>query len=248
MSMPARLVCIPSSDAAFGEDARRIADAVPAGLHGAEALRWFSQKLSRAYPTAVVREQDELALVKGARPVWYVTKRDHRFRIDTSFWVPLLPAEAFRLYVEEMPDWQSAVTVTPRRVTAELIGSEYAASYMFLGREYIGTMRIVGADPGRSVSFEAEGMGITVWYVTSFQAEESGTQVTVRGDYDLPDNVIARMADRLGLERAIRRDIDRANESYVLACRAIAGETERPAPAPTVPTRGGEQLSEFHAR
>ena len=52
--------------------------------------------------------------------------------------------------------------------------------------------------------------------------------MSVKGDYDLPDNVIARIADRLGLERAIRRDIDRANESYVLACRAIAEEAERP--------------------
>jgi hypothetical protein len=228
MSVPGRLVCIPSTDTAFGGDARRIADALPAGLDRAEALEWFSAELSRAYPTAIVREQDELALVKGAPPVWYVTRREHRFRIDTSVWVPLLPAEAYRFYVEEMPDWQSAVTVTPRHVTPGLVGTEYDASYMFLGREFTGVMRIVGADPGRSVSIEAEGMGISVWYATSFVADESGTRVSVKGDYDLPDNVIARIADRLGLERAIRRDIDRANESYVLACRAIAEEAERP--------------------
>ena len=228
MSVPARLVCIPSSDPAFGADARRIADALPAGLDRPEALRRFTAELTREHPTAVVREQDELALVEGARPVWYVTRRDHRFRIDTSVWVPLLPAEAFRLYVDEMPEWQTAVTVTPRHITPELVGTEYDASYPFLGREYTGTMRIVAVDPGRSVSIEAEGMGMAVWYVTSFVAEESGTRVTVRGDYDLPDNVIARIADRLGLERAIRRDIDRANESYVLACRAIAEEAERP--------------------
>ena len=51
-----------------------------------------------------------------------------------------------------------------------------------------------------------------------------GSTVTVRGDYELPDTMLARMADRLGMERAIARDIDRANDAYRRLCEAVADD------------------------
>jgi hypothetical protein len=222
MSAPARLVCVPSADTTFALAAQAIADAIPAGVDAADALRWFTAGLTRVYPTAVVHEQDELARIDDAPPVWYVTRRERLFRIDASVSVPLVPEDAYRLYVERMSEWQSAVALTPKRVTEEVIGTEYLACYTFLGRDYTGILRIIAADPGRSISVEAEGSGITVWYVTRFREDGTGTAVTVRGDYDLPRNVIARIADHLGLERSIRRDIHRANESYRVACVAMA--------------------------
>lgn len=226
MYSSARIVCIPSRDTSFSADIRDIAERIPGWLPPGEALGWFVAEVRRSYPAATVREQDALARVEGEAPVWYVTRRQHHFRIDTTFWVPLPATEAYRVYVDEMADWQTAVDLKPRQLNRMVVGAEFEASYPFMGRTYTGILRILAADPGRSVSVEAEGSGITVWYVTSFRSERDGTQVRVKGDYELPDNVIARIADRLGLERAIGRDIDRANASYRGFCERLAAPAE----------------------
>lgn len=216
-----RIVTIPSADSELAAEATRIALRIPAELSGDDALAWYRLAIHRVYPTAVVREQDELARVEGSLPVWYVTRREHHFRIDSTVWVPLSPAEAWRLYVERVTDWQVSVRLTPRGASARL-GREFDAAYTFLGLTYHGILRILSAEPGRFVSIEASGSGITVWYVTSFTAERNGTQLRVKGDYDLPDTIIARVADRIGLERTIGRDIERANASYRALCLAAA--------------------------
>jgi hypothetical protein len=222
MYSSARIVCIPSRDASFAADIRAIAERIPDWLPPNEALGWFATELRRTYPTASVREQDPLAKVEREPPVWYVTRRQHHFRIDTALWVRLPTTEAYRVYVDEMADWQTSVDLKPRQSNRLVVGAEFEASYPFMGRTYTGILRILAADPGRSVSVEAEGSGISVWYVTSFRPERDGTQVRVKGDYDLPDNILTRIADRLGLERAIRRDIDRANASYSAFCERVA--------------------------
>jgi hypothetical protein len=227
MYSSARIVCIPSRDASFSAAIRAIAERIPDWLPPSEAFGWFATELRRTYPAAAVREQDPLAKVKGEPPVWYVTRRQHHFRIDTAFWVPLPTTDAYRVYVDEMADWQTAVDLKPRQSSRLVVGAEFEASYPFMGRTYTGILRILAADPGRSVSVEAEGSGITVWYVTSFRRERDGTQVRVKGDYELPDNILARIADRLLLERAIGRDIDRANESYRTFCEKAVARAER---------------------
>ena len=222
-----RVVTIPSADAELAAEAQRTAARIPANLPAAEALSWYRLAIRRTYPTAVVREQDELARVEGSPPVWYVTRVEHHFRIDATIWVPLPPAEAWRLYVDRVVDWQVSVTLTP--LPSRAGGREYTATYTFLGRAYHGRLRILSAEPGRFVSIEAEGSGITVWYVTSFTAERDGTQVRVKGDYELPDTIIARVADRIGLERTIGRDIERANASYRALCLESLSVTGRSA-------------------
>ena len=51
-----------------------------------------------------------------------------------------------------------------------------------------------------------------------------GTLVKVRGDYEVPNNFFAKIADRLVVERTIGRDIDRANASYRALCEQVSGE------------------------
>ena len=224
VSSPARIVCIPSADAAFAADVNAVADRIPGALPPSQALSWFADELSRAMPNVVVREQEAIARAKGEPPVWYVSRRRHHFRIDTGVSVPLPAAAAYRLYTERVVEWQTAVKLTLRRAGQPLVGAEYDATYSFVGRQYTGQLRILAADPWRSVSIEASGSGITVWYVTSFRPERDGTSVRVKGDYELPDTLVARIADRLGIERAIGRDIDRANESYRALCVRAAAQ------------------------
>ncbi|HEX8025367.1 MAG TPA: hypothetical protein VF484_04090, partial [Candidatus Limnocylindrales bacterium] len=205
MTSPARIVCIPSADASFAAEVQRVADRVPGGLAMPDAFAWFVAEIQRVLPGTLVREQDELAHVAGTPPVWYVTRRRHHFRIDTEIWVPLSPMTAYGVYVERVAEWQTAVRLRPIRPGLPVMGTEFEAIYSFMGIEYSGAFRILAADPGRSVSIEARGSGISVWYVTSFRPERGGTLVKVKGDYEVPNNFFARIADRLIVERTIGR-------------------------------------------
>jgi hypothetical protein len=218
MPPPVRLICSPSTDRAFARDAAAAAARIPDDLELGEARAWFEAALRATYPTAVVREQDELARTDELVVIWYVTKRNLRTRIDTSLVVPVSLQDAYRIYVDRVVEWQTAVQLTPIVVTLDAAGSEYEACYSFLGRTIRGRFRVLAADPPNSVACEAEGSGLSVWYTTRFAPDKGGTRVHVQGDYDLPDGLVPRIADRLGLERAIGHDIDRANASYRDLC------------------------------
>lgn len=226
VSSPARIVCIPSTDTAFVADVGSVAERIPGALDADDALAWFTAELHRALPGVTVREQDSLAHVKGTPPVWYVSRRRNQFRIDKHVWVPLPEMAAFRVYVERVAEWQTAVRLVPTGPNQAVVGAEYDAVYSFLGLQYTGRFRVLAADPGRSVSIEAGGSGITVWYITSFRPERGGSLVRIRGDYELPENLFARIADRLVVERTISRDIDRANESYRALCERESAAPE----------------------
>lgn len=149
---------------------------------------------------------------------------DQPFRIDTHVEVPLPQEDAFDIYVERVVEWQTAVDLTRTDTSPGLIGREYLASYPLLGLRHTGTFRLLGAEPPAMVEFEASGSGISVWYRARFLGRRRRTLVMVQGDYRLPDTLLGRMADRLGVERMVRRDIDRAMESYRQLCRAVAAE------------------------
>ena len=221
MNSPPRVVCIPSRDSAFAADARALAARIPARLSPAAALDWFISELRRDYPTVTVREQSELARASKDQVTWYATLHDERFRLDFEINVPLPPTTAFDVYVERVAEWQRTVRLRPRKLEPGLVGSEYDAVYTLLGRRYQGIFRILSADPPRSVSVEATGSGISVTYTTTFAEEPTGSHVRVKGDYSLPDHLLARVADRLGLERAISRDVERANDAYRRLCEEV---------------------------
>ena len=84
MSSAPRLITLPSRDEAFGRAARELAARIPDELPDAEAREWLEGELRRRFPTAEVREQDELARPEGGELVWYATRRQrffaHHFR------------------------------------------------------------------------------------------------------------------------------------------------------------------------
>jgi hypothetical protein len=231
MREPPEIIASPKIDTAFAAEARDLASRIPAGLSTRDSLAWFEAKLRAAYPNAVVREQEALARSEGSRhPIWYASNRPKPFRIAATMTVDVPMDEAYEVYVDRVTEWQTAVELVPRPGTPPRIGRTYDATYRFLGMAYTGSFRIRDADPPRSVTCEAAGSGITVWYTTTFAQLDDGTRVTVQGDYDLPSSILTKIADRLHLERAIGRDIERANEAYVLLCASLAADAAlRPA-------------------
>jgi hypothetical protein len=217
------IIASPKIDITFVTEARALAARIPAGLSPRDSLAWYEASLRAAYPNAVVREQETLARSEGALyPVWYASNRPKPFRIATSFAVDVALDDAFDAYVHRITEWQTAVELVPRPGTPPLIGRAYDATYRFLGMAYTGSFRMRDADPPRSVTYEAFGSGITVWYTTSFTSLGDRTSVMVQGDYDLPSSILTKIADRLHLERAIGRDIERANAAFVRLCESLA--------------------------
>jgi hypothetical protein len=210
----------------FAEHAGRIAARIPSGLGDVEALNWYRRELREHYPHAIVREQDDLARTRSSSfPVWYTSNRPRPFRIDIALDVPLDRQAAFSVYTDRVVEWQTAVELVPRTpVATSLVRREYDACYSFLGLHYTGSYRVRAADPPASVTYEASGSGISVWYTAQFEQLTHGTRVAITGDYDLPDTFLARIADRLVLERAVARDIARANDTYLALCSKVARE------------------------
>lgn len=221
-----RVIAVPSNDEAFVREAQHLAERIPAGLGlGPDALAWYERELKRGYPNATVHAQDELARIQPGPTTWYAHNGGPIFRIDTAVDVGLPLEHAFAVYVDRVVEWQTAVRLTAAHMTPQLVGSEYEARFDFLGHTYLGKFRITAADPPRSVALEASGSGIAVWYVTRFEpgALPGTTHVTVKGDYRLPDMLLARIADRLFLERTIAREIVHANETYREICERLRG-------------------------
>jgi hypothetical protein len=220
-----RVITIPSDDTAFAAHVASVLDALPAGLPEPTMLEVFRRGLQTRFPGAVVRPRDELADVGVANEVvWYATNRAYRSRIRATLDIAAPRDLVFRIYVERVVEWQTAVQLRPRRLEPGLVGSEWSATWGSLGRSATGVFRLIEADPPHSVRFEASGMGIRVWYDTSFTPARAGTVVRVVGDYDVPDGIVPRIVDRLFMERAIQRQIDNAHDAFIALCeQAIAG-------------------------
>jgi hypothetical protein len=223
-----RLICIPSSDVAFANYANEIYEVMSADEPGPLGSDDFAHRLQETYPTALVRERHRLAdLWPGDGPVWYVIRRAFGSRIAATVEVPVDRATVFQIYVDRMPEWQVVVDLRPLNRRAGVVGTEFAAAYEFLGKRLNGRMRIVGASPPRAVRVEAEGMGVDVWYVTTFHPTPSGTRVDVVGDYVMPTRFIPKRVGRLVVERRIARDIEKAHDALRALClreRDAAGE------------------------
>lgn len=223
-----RLVCIPSTDSVFAEHANALFEQIAPDLAVDGASERFTNQLRLTYPTAVVREREELAeLWPGNDPVWYVIRRAYASRIVASVDIPAERSIVYRIYVERMPEWQVVVQLRPVKRPHAAVAAEYAAAYEFLGRTLNGRLRVVDASPPWAVRVEAEGMGVKVWYVTTFRPTETGTKVEVAGDYVLPSRIIPAAVGRLFAERRIAQDIERAHAALRELCvQADAGGTD----------------------
>jgi hypothetical protein len=219
-----RLITIPSANHDLATYAQDVLSAIPEDVRLHELRDLLQRGLQARYPGAVVRARDDLAeLGNESEVVWYVTHRAFRSRISASLEIPGPPDFVFRTYVERVPEWQTAVRLRPSHMTPDLAGSEWTATWEFLGRRVHGVFRIIEADPPYSVRFEAAGMGIRVWYATSFTPSARGTVVRVVGDYDLPDGFLPKIVDRMFVERGIQRQIDGAHATLkALVTRDVA--------------------------
>lgn len=220
-----RLVTIPSGDTAFATFAQTVLDDLSAGQPAATLMEEVQRRLQTRYPGAVVRSREQLADVGGGDEiVWYATNRAYRSRITATLDVAAPRDLVFHVYVGRVVEWQTAVKLQPRRLEPELRGSEWSARWSFLGRNITGAFRLVEADIPHSVRFEANGMGVRVWYDTSFTPSRGGTVVRVVGDYDVPDGIVPRIVDRLFMERSIQRQIDHAHDAFVALCEQAVAE------------------------
>jgi hypothetical protein len=223
MPAPARIVSIPSADVLFTADARRIATTIPGGLGLDAALHWYRLALRQSHPTAVVRTSDaHPERPPGVVPVWYVSRHAHQFRLDTSLYVPLPPDEAWTVYVERAPEWLAILDVVPRTTDGSPTDREYDTAYTFLGVHHRGVLRFLAAEPGWCLTVEIEGSGWTIYWIATFLPQHSGTLIQTKGGYEVPHNLLARLADRLWIEQAIARDRERANVALRALCYDIA--------------------------
>ncbi len=224
-----RLVCIPSADLVFAAFAEDLLSTLPPELEDEAAVEELQRRLRVRYAGAVVRPRDALAeVVSNLETVWYVTHRPFRSRIYKTVSVALRVEDAFHVYVDRVADWQTAFRLRAVNIEPAIVGSRYVAVYEFFGRTLEGRFEIVAADPPRSVRIEADGAGVRVWYATTFTATPGGTLIEVVGDYDLPDGLLPRVADRLFVERAIQRQIDGAHQSL----RELAARVAEMGPVP----------------
>ncbi|CAN5719554.1 hypothetical protein BH23CHL7_BH23CHL7_08550 [soil metagenome] len=240
MSSRPRLVTIPSDDAAFAEHANSLLARIPGALSAPGTLDAFAHELRRHHPTAVVRSRDPLAdISSGEDDVWYVTKRRFGSRLSASLDIPADRASVFQVYVGRMPEWQVAVRLREIGRQPGSVRVEYAAAYNLLGRTIEGQLRVVDASPPQAVRVEAEGMGVRVWYVTTFQQTANGTRLEVAGDYHLPRRIAPAAVSRLIIERKIAHDVDRAHSQLLNLC---VGESQRAATVVLAPPESTSQL------
>ena len=230
MKNPPRLVCIPSADGEFAVHARALLDEVALGPDREDEARERLERLiRRRFPTSVVRARDPLATVGlEESPVWYVTRSPYRSRLAASVEIAAPQEFVFDLYVEptRIPEWQTAINVTPLQSHPDLIGNEYLARYKVVGAIVQGRFRIVDAERPTYLRVEAQAPGMRLWYATTFTRTSTGTRLDVDGDYDVPPNSLAQLADRLFVERAVQRDVDHAHANLKALCEGLARSPE----------------------
>src|SRR3954451_18839594 len=226
MPTEARVITIPTSDAAFAEDASRVAATIPAGLSDADAINWYPLAFRRVHPRAVVQGEESRPGGVGGRPIWHVMRHDHPFWLTTSIVVPLAPDEAWRLYVDRAPEWLAALHPRPRTTGSNVLERDYDLDFAFLGTDYNAILRFLAAEPGWCLTAEIEGSGWSTWWTATFVPERQGSLLLARGGYEVPHEVISSVADRLWIEAQMTRAIDNANEAFRKLCVAAPGGRE----------------------
>jgi uncharacterized membrane protein len=215
-----RLICIPSSDVAFGARARDVFNGLPQPT--AAFLPEFERTLRRWYPASIVRPQEGLASLDTASTVWYATNRGYGSRIEATFEVAAPLELVYEIYVDRLSEWQASLRLSLRAGSNARIGREYATSYDLLGRTFEGVFRIIDVEPPRFILAEAVGAaGIRVWFATTFAATGQGTMVRVTGDYDLPSGLLPGVQAAL-LDRFVARDIERSHAIFIELCEGHA--------------------------
>jgi len=226
MPAAARIIPIPTSDKAFGVDARRVAAEMPSGVPEEDAIHWYRLAFRRIHPTAVVRAEESRPDMVGGSPIWYVMRHDHPFWLTTSILVPLPPQEAWQLYVDRAPEWLSTLHPRPRSAAPEVVERDYDLEFAFLDKDYDAILRFLAAESGWCLTAEIEGSGWSTWWTATFLPERHGSLMLAKGGYEVPHEVISSVANRLWIESRMTHAIDVANEAFRQLCVKAASTRE----------------------
>jgi len=86
-------------------------------------------------------------------------------------------------------------------------GQAWKFEFKLLGLSFEGTAKIIQFEAGRMLQFQTTGRVPSKWTYT-IAPEAAGARATVAVDYDLPDNLWARVKDRVALSRIHESQIE----------------------------------------
>jgi carbon monoxide dehydrogenase subunit G len=90
-------------------------------------------------------------------------------------------------------------------------GTSWDWTFVMGGVEIAGKAQTADYQPGKRYSFKTTGIEST--FIYSAAPEGSGSRVTADVVYDVPQTVLAKMADKAVVERMNERDADRAAQN-----------------------------------
>jgi uncharacterized membrane protein len=118
----------------------------------------------------------------------------------------------FRRYPEWNVTYREVLEVTGEPVG---VGTKMHLSATTLGQTRDGWDEVVEYEPPRlmkTVGRRSDGTEVTITY--SATPSGTGTDLHVEMDYELPAGILAKIADKLFIERAIERDVKHSIENF----------------------------------
>lgn len=136
------------------------------------------------------------------------------------------PEKAFALAIDaaRIPEWNSSV-VEVKDISGSLdqVGSSYVSVLKLGGRPLEGRWEVSRVERPRLLEYTGTAPGGGRASANNrFEASDSGTDITIEIEYDLPGGFIGGIADKLFVERAIERDVKHSVENFKAICEAEA--------------------------
>ncbi|MBI4032552.1 SRPBCC family protein [Candidatus Berkelbacteria bacterium] len=103
--------------------------------------------------------------------------------------------------VENHPAFINALkSVSNLSGDATRVGTTWDWTFVMTGVELQGSAKTVASEPGQLFSFQTEG-GVASTFRYTAVPQEDGTQLTLEVEYELPETVLAKIADSAAIER-----------------------------------------------
>lgn len=136
------------------------------------------------------------------------------------------PEKAFALAIDaaRIPEWNSSVVeVKDISGSMDQVGSSYVSVLKLGGRPLEGRWEVSRVERPRLLEYTGTAPGGGRASANNrFEASDSGTDITIEIEYDLPGGFIGGIADKLFVERAIERDVKHSVENFKAICEAEA--------------------------
>ncbi len=92
------------------------------------------------------------------------------------------------------------------------VGEGWDWTFVMTGIEVKGKAETVKYDEGKQYSFKTSG-GISSTFTYSVEPEDGGTRLTMDVEYEVPQNILGKIADKTVVERLNDNEGDRAAEN-----------------------------------